>query len=135
MHDGDLLVDSNKEKCGNYNYLALSLNSLELAHTLSRLLSRPPVGSHCLKRDRILSHSSTCSRLPELLYTRSFSLVHLLARTLSNSLELALTRLLTSWLKIARTRSLSLELSRIRSPCAAKPFSFHSLPSCYSSNE
>jgi len=38
-------------------------------------------------------------------------------------------------LALARTRSLSLELSRTRLPGAAKPFSFHSLSSCYSSTE
>jgi len=88
---------------------------LELAHIFT--LTRPPVGSHCLALDRILSLSSTCSHSPELLCTRLFSLVHLLSRTLSSSLSFARP--------LARTRLNSLTFSRTRLPGAVKPFSFH----------
>jgi len=89
--------------------------------------------------------SSTCSRSPELLGTRSFLLFRLLDRSLSNSQvlirtrshSLALARIRSHWLAspLIRTRSNSLTFARTRSPGAAKPFSFHSLLSCYSSNE
>jgi len=90
-------------KCGNYSCIAtcslvLRSNSLELAHTLTLALARPPVGLHYPALDEF-------ARSP------------------------------TGWLAHVQTRSLSLELSRTRSPGAAKPVSFHSLPSYYSSNE
>jgi len=85
-------------------------------------------------RSNSLTLSSTCSRLPELLCTRSFSLVHLLVRTFSNSLELAQIRSHLLSRPLARTRSNSLSFSRTRSHSASKPFSFLSLPSCYCSN-
>jgi len=114
--------------------------ALELARTRSTPRTRSParwlVLSHTLWNSLTLSSSRTHTL--ELLCTRSFSLVHLLARTLSNSPKLAQTHSPSHARPSARTRSNSLTFCRTfsgsRSPGAAKPFSFHSLPSCYSSN-
>jgi len=64
--------------------------------------------------------SSTCSHSPEILCTRLFSLVHLLAHTLWNSLSFACHPLV-------HTRSNLHTFSQTCSPCAAKPFSFRCL--------
>jgi len=88
-------------KCGKYCCIATC--SLACAQT------RWPTSWLALSRTRqnLLTLTSTCLHLPELLYTRPPSLVHLQARTLSK-----ITRACSHLLTLARTRSHSLAFAR-----------------------
>jgi len=88
---------------------AASRCSRTRSHSHSHALARPPVGSHYLTLDRIRSHSLALSRARQ----NSFAL----ARSLVGSHSLELSHFLSNSL----------------AQCCKT--SFHSLPSCYSSNE
>jgi len=112
-------------KCSSYSRIAMC--SIALCSN-SLTLSRPPIGfiactiSHSIEFTHSLAFA--CTRQNSLALAL-FSLVHLLAHTLSNSLELTL----------ACPPVGSHSLSQTHSPSAAKTFSFYLLPSCCSLNE